>query len=196
MKIRDSDMPDEQVWQSFFDPESILIKLGLSTEINEAVDFGCGFGTFAIAVAKLTQANIYALDIDNEMLEVARKNASSQGLENIHFLQQDFMEKGTGLGSCSIDFAMMFNILHMERPHKLLTEAHRILKQGGKLAVIHWNYDAGTPRGPAMSIRPKPEHIMGWARAAGFSSNESDIIDLPPYHYGLPLSKTENTGCA
>jgi hypothetical protein len=33
--------------------------------------------------------------------------------------------------------------------------------------VIHWRYDAATPRGPSMEIRPRPEQIGKWADQTG-----------------------------
>ena len=80
---------------------------------------------------------------------------------------------------------MLFNILHHAEPLELLKEAYRILKPHGKAGLIHWNYDRTTPRGPEMSIRPKPESMGEWAMQAGFTLEEDWLIDLPPFHYGL-----------
>jgi hypothetical protein len=44
MKTRESDMPDETLWRSFFDPEAILTALKLDNSVCDAVDFGCGHG--------------------------------------------------------------------------------------------------------------------------------------------------------
>lgn len=87
-----------------------------------------------------------------------------------------------------MDYAMLFNILHAEQPEKLLSEAHRILRPGGILGIMHWNYDPRTPRGPAMDIRPKPEECRAWAKAAGFVIGKR-FVDLPPYHYGIVTRK-------
>ena len=61
----------------------------------------------------------------------------------------------------------------------LLRESFRVLASGGKVGTIHWNYDADTPRGPAMEIRPRPDQCQEWTVVAGF-----DLIvpytDLPP----------------
>ena len=84
---------------------------------------------------------------------------------------------------------MLFNILHTKEPEKLLREAYRILQVGGKLGIIHWNYDLTTPRGPPMEIRPKPEQCIKWAESAGF--NSSIKYDLKPYHYGIVMEKTK-----
>ncbi len=47
---------------------------------------------------------------------------------------------------------MLFNILHAAESGALLAEARRVLKVGGKLGVMHWNYDPTTPRGPAWTF--------------------------------------------
>ena len=59
-------MPEESLWATFFTPEEVLHKLGLSTA-GDVVDFGCGYGTFTIPAAKITSGTVYALDIDPEM---------------------------------------------------------------------------------------------------------------------------------
>jgi hypothetical protein len=51
--------------------------------------------------------------------------------------------------------------------------------------IIHWRYDPSTPRGPSMSIRPRPEQLRAWAESEGFRDLAGDVIDLPPHHYGL-----------
>jgi len=97
------------------------------------------------------------------------------------------MAKGSGLPDGSVDYVMLFNILHLERPMVLINEAKRILRGGGKLGIIHWNYDPKTPRGPSMDIRPKPEQCIKWAESAGFSNVVQ--YDLKLYHYGIVLTK-------
>ena len=84
---------------------------------------------------------------------------------------------------------MLFNILHADRPELLLQEVSRILAPDGILAVIHWNHDPTTPRGPSMEIRPRPEQCRDWAIQAGFALLEPGIIDLPPHHYGMALAR-------
>ncbi len=51
MKTREGGMPDGEMWPSFFDPEAILTALGLDESVLDALDFGCGYGTFAIPAA-------------------------------------------------------------------------------------------------------------------------------------------------
>jgi ubiquinone/menaquinone biosynthesis C-methylase UbiE len=188
MKVRDSGMPDEKMWEGFFDAGRILSQLAFANTNSDVVDFGCGYGTFAIAAARLTTGTVHALDIEPEMLRATAARAESLSLTNVKTVQCDFVADGTGLPDGSVSYAMLFNILHAEAPERLLREAHRVLQPGGKMGVIHWVYDAKTPRGPDLSIRPRPEQCQAWVQQVGFELL-IPFVELPPYHYGLVARK-------
>ncbi len=184
MKIRESGMPDLDLWESFFDPDQILDRLGFTENVSNVVEFGCGYGTFTLPAARRARGTVYALDLDPTMLGVARRRADAEGLDNITFLQCDFMGEGSGLDDGTANYAMVFNILHCEAPVSLLREAVRNVDRSGTVAVIHWAHDRETPRGPPMAMRPSPEQCIAWAREAGLEQRGS-IINLPPHHFGL-----------
>jgi SAM-dependent methyltransferase len=156
---------------------------------GDAVEFGCGYGTFTIPAAQRTSGSLYAFDIEPEMVALTRIKANQSQLNNVHTAVRDFVADGTGLPGGSAQYAMLFNLLHAEQPEILLSEAYRVLSPGGTLGIMHWNYDAGTPRGPSMEIRPRPENCRDWALRAGFRLVEPGIIDLPPCHYGMVMIK-------
>ena len=187
MKARESGMPERKIWENFFDPARILITLGLNGQISDVVEFGCGYGTFTVPAAKVIKGKIYALDIDPEMVRITSEEAKKYGLNNVQTVLRDFIVEGSSLPDGSVDYAMLFNIIHLEKPMVLINEAQRILKDGGKLGIIHWNYDPKTPRGPSMDIRPKPEQCIKWAESLGFGNPVQ--YDLKPYHYGIVLTK-------
>jgi SAM-dependent methyltransferase len=185
MKVRDSGMPDEEMWSGFFAPATVLEVFGLHQGIQDLVEFGCGYGTFTLAASSMASGTVHALDIEPEMVEIVRQKCGDAGITNVQATVRDFVAEGTGLAENSMDVALLFNILHHEEPVALMQEALRVLKPNGILAVIHWNYDSSTPRGPAMEIRPRPEQCIAWGRETGFLFNEHNRYDLPPYHYGL-----------
>ncbi len=187
MKVRESGMPERDMWEKFFDPKKILTTLGLDSQINDVVEFGCGYGTFTIPAAKAIKGKVYALDIEPDMISITDEEAKKHGLSNVQTVMRDFMTEGSSLPDGSMDYVMLFNILHLEKPMILINEAKRILKDGGKLGIIHWNYDPKTPRGPSMDIRPEPEDCIKWAESAGFSNTLQ--YDLKPYHYGIVFTK-------
>ena len=184
MKVRDSGMPPEAAWETFFDAAEVLTALSLDEPAADVVDFGCGYGTFALAAAKRTTGTVYALDIEAEMVEVTARRAASVGASNIHCVQRDFVTDGTGLESEAADYALLFNILHTENPLLLLREAFRVLRPNGRAAIIHWVHNRTTPRGPNLSIRPRSEQCRQWLEATGFEIEIAEVA-LPPYHYGV-----------
>ncbi len=191
MKVRESGMPEEAVWTAFFDPPRVLTQLGLDDPSADVVEFGCGYGTFTVAVARCTTGTVFALDLDPAMVAATERRAREHGLRNVRVLRRDFVSDGTGLPAGSVGCALLFNILHAEDPVTLLREAGRVLRPGGRVGVIHWVHDPATPRGPDLSIRPRPEQCQGWLREAGLNVR-LPLISLPPYHYGVVGVKTSD----
>ncbi len=188
MKIRESGMPDERYWESFFDVDNIFTQLQINNKTKDLVEFGSGYGTFTIPAAKIIKGNVYALEIEPEMINNLEQKITGENLSNIKILHRDFAKDGTGLLGNSIDYVMLFNILHAESPDILLNEAFRILKPGGKAGIIHWINSSTTPRGPSLDIRPTPGQCVNWLIGAKFKIIK-DEISLPPYHYGILSEK-------
>jgi SAM-dependent methyltransferase len=185
MKTRESGMPAEEVWQEYFDPVIILEKLGLTSDCDCVVDFGCGYGTFSIPAAQIVRGVVHALDVDPDM--VATTAAKAKQLPNLFAIRRDFLADGCGLPEAVADYVMLFNILHAVEASLLVLEAKRVLRLGGKLAVVHWNYNPTTPRGPSMEIRLQPAECITLVQDAGLAVSE--LVDLPPYHYGFVASR-------
>lgn len=180
-------MPDEAYWSTFFDAESALDRLLPADGRNgDVVEFGCGYGTFALPAARRVAGVVTALDIEPEMVAIVSRKAEAGGMANVRATLRDFVVDGTGLESGSLRHAMIFNLLHLEAPVVLLREARRVLGEGGSLSVIHWRSDIATPRGPSLSIRPSPEQCRVWMEEAGFRRVEDvDLRACCPYHFGL-----------
>ncbi len=187
MEGRESGMPEKEMWEGFFSPEKTLKIMQVDDRIRDIAEFGCGYGTFTVPAAKLVRGTVYAIDIEKEMISSTEEAAQRHDLKNVKTRLRDFVANGTGLKNESVDYVMLFNILHVEHPDILLTESYRILRPQGRLGIIHWNYDPKTPRGPSMDIRPQPDDCVRWAERAGFSN--AMRYDLRPYHYGIVLTK-------
>jgi SAM-dependent methyltransferase len=190
LKIRESGMPDEKTWAEFFDIDLILSELQINSSIIDLVEIGCGYGTFTIPAAQAITGNLYAYDIEKEMIDIIKQKAARKHLNNIIPFRRDILSRTTGLPDNSADYTMLFNILHHDSPLDLLNEANRILKPNGKLGIIHWRSDIPTPRGPDLSIRPKPEQILEWIANLNFKIHKDPFV-IKPYHFGLILTKND-----
>jgi SAM-dependent methyltransferase len=177
MKVRDSGMPEETYWESLFDVPLILERLGIDESLNDVAELGCGYGTFSIPIARAISGTLYTFDVDPAMLARTRYRA---GDLQITCQERDVMEAGFGV---DVDAVLLFNILHCEQPIRLLRHA---ADAANIVFVIHWRYGE-TPRGPDLSIRPRPEQIVAWATEVGLHSGP--VIDLPPWHFGLRLTR-------
>jgi ubiquinone/menaquinone biosynthesis C-methylase UbiE len=181
-------MPAEDMWASFFNVDLILSELHIDSDIKDLVEIGCGYGTFTVPSAKRISGNLYAFDIEEGMIEAVNKELRIRLIDNVIPEKRDVLTQTTGLAENSIDYVMLFNILHHESPDDFFNEAFRILKPKGKVGILHWRSDMETPRGPDLSIRPRPDQILHWIDKQKFSLHKSPTIILP-YHFGLILSK-------
>lgn len=187
MKARESGMPEEAYWESFFDADATMrILFSASGLAGHLVEFGCGYGTFTVPAAMHTDGIVTALDIDPLMVDRVQQKTETQELSNVRAEVRDFVADGSGLDSGTQDHALIFNLLHLEQPVALLREAHRVLHDRGMLFVMHWRSDIPTPRGPSLAIRPRPEQCQTWLEEAGFQNVESvNLQPCCPYHFGL-----------
>ncbi len=103
MKIRESGMPDKDMWEGFFDPAKVLNMLGINSQTGDVVEFGCGYGTFTIPAAKVIKGKIYALDLESDMIRITIEEAKKSGLNNVQTVLRDFMAEGSGLPDGSMD---------------------------------------------------------------------------------------------
>lgn len=189
MKMRDSGMPEEAYWETLLDVPLILDRLGVNSTLRDVVELGCGYGTFSLPVARRITGTLTTVDIEPEMVRRTTERAMEAGISNLRCELRDVMKDGFGVGAASQDAALLFNILHCEQPVALLAEAARVVRPGGGVLVIHWRHDPATPRGPSLNIRPHPEQIMAWAARTGVLIGDGGVLDLPPWHYGIRLTR-------
>lgn len=100
------------------------------------VDLGSGAGFDAFIVSKIVgpQGKIIGIDLSDDMLQLARKNALQGDYQNAEFMKGDIealpIEDGITdhiISNCVINLS-----LHKD---KVYNEAYRVLKKGGRLSV-------------------------------------------------------------
>lgn len=182
-------MPAQDYWEAFFDVGRILDAFNVDAQIDNAIELGCGYGTFTLPLAQRTGGQVYSYDIDAEMVDITRHRAEASGISNLNVKQRDIFGQGFDLPDSGGDICLLFNILHGENPVAMLREAARVVRPGGTVAVIHWRSDIATPRGPSLNIRPSPEQILAWAEESGWFTSGSIPFLLPPWHYGIRLTR-------
>ncbi|MBV9817813.1 MAG: arsenite methyltransferase [Solirubrobacterales bacterium] len=105
--------------------------------VGEVVlDLGSGAGADVLISARRVGVTGRAIGIDmtDEMLELARRNATEAGVENVEFLK-GYLEE-LPLPDASVDVVISNCVISLsaDKP-KVLAEAARVLKPGGRFAV-------------------------------------------------------------
>lgn len=100
------------------------------------LDLGSGGGIDVLLSAKRVgpTGKAYGLDMTDEMLELARKNQREAGVENVEFLKGDI--EAIPLPDASVDVIISNCVINLAADkRRVLSEAFRVLKPGGRFAV-------------------------------------------------------------
>ncbi len=100
------------------------------------LDLGSGGGIDVLLSAKRVgpTGKAYGLDMTDEMLALARENQRQAGIENVEFLKGEI--ENIPLPDNSVDVIISNCVINLsaDKP-RVFSEAHRVLKPGGRFAV-------------------------------------------------------------
>jgi ubiquinone/menaquinone biosynthesis C-methylase UbiE len=100
------------------------------------LDLGSGGGIDVILSARRVgpTGRAYGLDMTDDMLALARKNAAEAGVTNVEFLKGQI--EAIPLPDASVDVIISNCVINLSGDkHRVLAEAFRVLKPGGRFAV-------------------------------------------------------------
>jgi SAM-dependent methyltransferase len=123
---------------------AVLASLGCGNptalaELHEGevvLDLGSGGGIDVLLSARRVgpTGKAYGLDMTDEMLELARKNAAEAGVTNVEFLKGQI--ERIPLPDASVDVIISNCVINLSGDkRRVLAEAFRVLKPGGRFAV-------------------------------------------------------------
>lgn len=188
-----TEMPTAGWWETLWpDPAGVLKAVGLKRHMD-AIDLCCGDGWFTSEMAKVAR-RVVAIDIDRNMLDLARDRLTKAGAPNCQFVEGDAYELGK-LAGRPVDFVLMANAFHgvPDKPG-LARAVHEALKPGGRFAVVNWHQHSreettilGEPRGPKTELRMSPGQTIKSIEAGGLIF--AKLVELPPYHYAVVFER-------
>lgn len=177
--------------KNVLDPLSIVRMLDLKNG-DYVADFGSGGGYFIIPLARSVAPNgkIFAIDIQRQMLDLARTKSKLENLHDIEYIWSDLeMPNGSKLKDNFVNLVLITSLLHQgQQKETILKEAYRILMPGGRLVIIEWNMESGgTNLGPPNEMRISKEAAISLCASQLFSIQKE--FDAGSHHYGILFVK-------
>ncbi len=174
----------------FMDPEALLAVCNLQTT-DSVADFGAGSGFLARAALKyVPQGNVFAIEINRDIVARLTRDASDSHLGNLHPLWGDIeVLGGSKLANDSMDFIILSNVLfHLEDKDGCMKELLRVLKPGGRVLVVDWTESFG-------GMGPSPDMVFDKAHAEALFSRfglSKLEVALPAgeHHYAILFRRT------
>jgi demethylmenaquinone methyltransferase/2-methoxy-6-polyprenyl-1,4-benzoquinol methylase/phosphoethanolamine N-methyltransferase len=162
-----------------------LLELAAPAPGEEVLDVGCGTGTLAIAAKQRVGAGqVRGIDASMEMIQVAKEKAGKHGTD-IDF--QIALIEAIPFPGASFDLVMSTLMIHHlpdSLQEKGFREIRRVLKPGGRFAVLDFAANSHSPIGHVLSIfghghgASAVESLLPRLEDAGFS----DVEVIPTRH--------------
>ncbi len=153
------------------------------------VGAGTGFLTVLFGKALGPQGRVYAVDIVPEFLELIRRRAEDESLNNVSTVL--CTERDVSLPQESVDIVFVCDTYHhFEYPRSTLESIFRALRSGGELVIIDFQRIEGVSRAWILEhVRCDQQTVIDEVLAAGFEVDEAPDADYLEENYFLRFRK-------
>ncbi|MGH9687802.1 MAG: peptide chain release factor N(5)-glutamine methyltransferase [Candidatus Acidiferrales bacterium] len=109
----------------------INMRTGAPSPVLRIADVGTGSGCIAVALAnELPHAEIFATDISEDALQVARRNAERHGAaDRVHFVRTDLLQELSDRMGASDNDAQLFDLIVSNPPYVARSEADELPRE-------------------------------------------------------------------
>lgn len=105
---------------------------------DKILDAACGTGDLALMFAEKYSGEIFALDLNEKMLEIARKKSAAADLKGVNFVRGDILS--LPFANDFFDIVLIgFGLRNVGNLSKALSEIRRVLKPGGKFLCLEFS---------------------------------------------------------
>jgi ArsR family transcriptional regulator len=140
-------------------------------------DLGAGEGTIAQLMAQRAE-KVIAIDNSEKMVEFGSELARKHGITNLEYRLGDLED--VPIPSSTVDLAFLSQALHhAPHPERALAEAWRILKPGGRIAILDLNrhqFEEAREMYADVWLGFTELELEQYLKAAGFQKLETAIV--------------------
>jgi ubiquinone/menaquinone biosynthesis C-methylase UbiE len=175
-KARDAQRLEDAARLRALPPDEVVAALSPVAGLTVA-DIGAGTGYFTLPLAR-AGARVLAVDMQPEMLALLR--ARLEPALPVELIQATAAQ--THLGDACCDLAYYANIWHELDHHvAVLKEARRIVRDGGRIAIVDWRSDVAHESGPRPEHRIAMDETARMLEAAGWNVRSQRAIGQYSY---------------
>ena len=115
---------------------------------------GTGYFTWRMAEKVAPKGSVYAVEIQQEMLDLLATNMSAHKLTNFHCVLGTITD--THLPTNKLDLVLMVDVYHeFDHPYEMMDSISRALKPGGRVVFVE--YRAENPKVPIKRVHKMSE---------------------------------------
>lgn len=129
--------PDPNIWKIHANYK--IMEFYKSYIKGVCADLGCNHGACTLLMLEFKNCTeLYGFDLNNDALEIAKKNAQKMNNDNINIVFQKEYLDNINIKDEYFDFLMSFHTIEHIYPdniHNVVKEFYRILKSGGYILI-------------------------------------------------------------
>ena len=141
---------------------------------------------FIMTISIATDAVVFAIDIDQELLDYNRGKIQEAKLNNVKFILGEF--DNPKLPPKSVDLVFICDVVHhIEHRQLYLSSLRESLKPAGRVAII--DYKTNWPAGHEQ-MKYTTAELLTWMTTAGFQKKEEfDLIPDAFFFIFVPVDR-------
>ncbi|GAA2979853.1 class I SAM-dependent methyltransferase [Actinokineospora diospyrosa] len=153
-------------------------------DVRTVLDYGCGPGKVALRAAGGFDVDVVAVDISERMLRIAKDSRPHPRVDYHHVESGKLGFLPDGAVDAAMSCYVFINIGDLDAIRAIAAEVHRVLRPGGRYAVLDTNPDTtGVEFATFRSGDPGASYTTGQRRRVLLNQPGGGVLELSDHHW-------------